>query len=209
MEENEVIQNDSNVENVSTNDTNETNAVQETASQIVNPDSVDFSAYRASVSRYFIDKELYTISLYLDGDIPLYTFAIPHEYSSCVTVIDGMIYNFGKEPIKLSSNFIKGFLDGNTSHYYVTLELPVYGSPEYYACLSESSAYSELNESPVPYNLYVTFDYEGKLITSEYSVDTGSYFKSENSSMVSWSLETIFVFIILILMIGKTVFRKG
>ena len=210
MNENEVIQNDDVIENVSTNDTNEVSTVQTETQTIINPDANNFAHYRTSVSRYFVDSELFTISVFSPtSEIPLYTFAIPYEYSSNIRVIDGMIYNFGTDTIKLSSNLIKGFLDGNETQYYVTLELPVYKSPEFYACLAESGSYSVTNENPVPYNLFVTFNYEDKLITSEYSIDTQMYFKEDNSPMVGWSLDTIFTFIILILLIGKTVFRKG
>lgn len=212
MEEQEVITNDTNFEDVSTDVTNEISTNSETTPQVVNPDAVDFDAYRASYTRYSLDKELYTINLYASEEAelnnsPYYTFSVPREYADSITVINGMIYNFGDRTIRLSSGCDYAASTGADYQYYVTLEIPVYNSPEYHACLSEAGNYSEMNSSPYPCNLYLTTNQDGLLYEQEISLQ--GYFKAMNSPMVSWSPETIFIFIILILLIGKTVFRKG
>lgn len=210
MDENEVMQND---QNVSTNDTNSISANSEDISEysIVLEEQTQYpysavnrTSFDRSVSSYDINSELFVINVYLGSELePSYVFPVPNEYIDDIQVKNNMVYNLGDSTIRLASYYDVGTM------YYEVLEIPVYGSEEYFNCLSESSAYSSLNSNPQPYNVYVGVVDDNKQLSLIDHVFEDPRFEISGSSMIGWSLNTIFLFLIFIVLLVKTIFRKG
>lgn len=152
---------------------------------------IDYNSYSGIVLDNNVNSELYTISLVEDdGDI-LETYSVPTDISKYISVIDGQIYNFSSSTVQLTAFTDYGF-------YYRMLEIPPYGSEEYYKLIAETS---------IPYRMECAID-DGEYLTSVPSWSYGCHFES-NSQLYAWDLTTIFLFIIMIILIVKNLFRKG
>lgn len=215
--DNEVINNDSTTETEPVDVLNKTSQITESAN--TNEEStdtkislIDRDTFDSAVSDYFIDQELYSIKMIwtYGAKSEEWEFVVPKEHCEDIRVIDGMIYNLGSETIRLSSTKTKTDWSATDAYYYI-IEVPVYGSEEYYKCLSESYETNHNGSYPQPYNFYHITNVDGYLESYEMSVFESNRIRFETSGtpMLAWSLETIFLFIILILLIGRSVFRKG
>ena len=160
--------------------------------------------FHSVVSELSIDDQIYCIVVTESSGLQ-FTFPIPNEYASSIFVIDGQIYNLGSETIKLCTNL------PDDDYYYRVLELPVYKSEEDYKNISISYKGQKWGEVGVPYRMYgitsLDQDHRDQIITESIIFENPTY-EVVGSQMNAWSLDTIFVFIIMVLLIFRTVFRK-
>lgn len=158
-----------------------------------------------AISNLSINDHLYCIVVTDDSGLR-FTFPVPNAYVSSLFVIDGQLYNLGKEKITLCTNL------SADDYYYRILEIPVYGSEEYYENISMEYQGQMWGDAVAPYRMYgvtpLDQDHRDQIITEAIMFENPTY-EIVGSTMNAWSLESIFLFIILVILVGRSVFRKG
>lgn len=161
---------------------------------------VDIDTFRNAVSQFNINENSYIISKPSTGD----EFVVPFEHIEHIKVIDGMIYNFSSETIQLATR--TDDKDPDDMYYYV-IEIPPYGTHEYFDHMIESGNYC--NGIVVPYKQYRMQLMGEKFYKSQEYIISNEEFVVTNSPMFIWDTSTILLFILTIILVCKTVFRKG
>lgn len=167
-------------------------------------EGLDYLSYENAVQKHSLDlNSMYKINVQSgDSPDPIFTICVPNDRVMDIVVVDGMIYNFGDSPLRVAG---MPYNDPNT--YYFVLDIPVYGSEEYYKSLSDVHI-GDLNEYAIPFDVYRASYADGEIQLSECVIYNPSFIYS-SSPMAAWPVDTIFLFIILIILVCKSVFRKG